>query len=216
MKVMPVKPAARAKRMAPAAGRPSWELVALFPSQGEWSDEDYLRLTDGLDPGRRVELAAGHIEVLPVPTEAHQLINGLLYRILSAFVEAGGLGVVVIAGLRVRLRVGTFRQPDVVYLSRENGTRRGKRFWTGADLAMEVVSDDDPPRDHETKRAEYAKAGIREYWVVDPRDRTVTLYLLRVRTYQKRGVFRDGDRVGSVVLPGLAADVTAVFDAADA
>lgn len=215
MKVTPVDPAAAvAKLKLPAGFNPAWELVGLFPAQGDWSDDEYLWLTDGLAGERRVELVDGRIEVLPVPTEPHQLINGFLYRMLFAFVEAGRLGTVVFAGLRVRLRTGNFRQPDVVFMSRENRERRSARFWIGADLAMEVVSDDDPPRDHVAKRADYAKAGVKEYWIVDPRDRSVTVLVLKGKKYQERGVFADGQAATSVVLRGFAVDVSELFDAA--
>ena len=79
---------------------------------------------------------------------------------------------------------------------------------------MEVVSDDDPNRDHVRKRAEYAKAGIKEYWIVDPRDRTVAVLLLKGKKYQERGVFEDGEAATSAVLPGFAVDVAEVFGAA--
>lgn len=49
-----------------------------------------------------------------------------------------------------------------------NDLRRQDAYWTGADLAVEVVSEDDPGRDLITKRLEYAQAGIPEYWIVDP------------------------------------------------
>ena len=53
-----------------------------------------------------------------------------------------------------------------------------EKFWEGADLVMEVVSDDDRRRDVVTKRLEYAKAGIAEYWIVDPQQATITVLKL--------------------------------------
>jgi Uma2 family endonuclease len=51
----------------------------------------------------------------------------------------------------------------------EHRNRRTFDYWEGADLVVEIVNRDDPARDLETKRAEYAEAGIPEYWIVDPR-----------------------------------------------
>ena len=56
--------------------------------------------------------------------------------------------------------------------------RRGNDFWTGADLVVEVVSPDDPSRDTQDKRLDYAEAGIPEYWIVNPLDETVTVLVL--------------------------------------
>ena len=118
------------------------------------------------------------------------------------------------AGLRVRTRKN-FRQPDVVFLNAKNEAKRGNRFWRGADLVMEVVSEDDPSRDYVAKRAEYARAGIREYWIVDPSNRSITLLVLKGKTYSERGVFRDGEQVASVALPGWVLPVSPVFNSAN-
>ena len=63
------------------------------------------------------------------------------------------------------------------------------RFWTGADLVVEVVSPDDPSRDFVQKRGDYAEAGIPEYWIVEPGTETITVLTLAGGTYVERGVF---------------------------
>jgi Uma2 family endonuclease len=193
---------------------PSWELVALFPAQGQWSEEDYLSLENKLDTHRLMELVDGRIEVLPVPTEEHQAIIAFLYEMLVAVVRPRRLGKVFFAGIRVRMRTRNFREPDLVFLLKKNEEKRGNKFWRGADLAMEVVSEDDPDRDYIDKRTEYARAGIREYWIVDPAKRAITLLgLSKNKTYTRRGVFTDGQTVTSHLLPDFSVAVTAVFDA---
>ena len=66
------------------------------------------------------------------------------------------------APFRVQVAPGRFRDPDVIFLAREQFARRERLFWRGADLVMEVISEDDPDRDLVMKRAEYAKAAIPE------------------------------------------------------
>lgn len=194
---------------------PSGEILSLFPPPGEWAEEDYLRLEDKLETHRLVELVDGKIEVLPGPTEEHPSIVAFLYEALVGFVRPRKLGKALFCGLRVRLRSKSFREPDVVFLSRKNEAKRGSRYWQGADIVMEVVSEDDPDRDYVAKRLDYAKAGIREYWIVDRRSRAITLLVLKVRSYAERGVFRDGDEVESVALPGFRVDVSEVFESVD-
>src|SRR5215207_3513065 len=190
----------RSRLKLPKGFEPTWELLPLFPEQGEWSEEDYLSLEEKLDTHRLIELVDGRIEVLPVPTEEHQSIVFFLTQALYAFVKPRRLGKVLFSGFRVRMRARNFREPDVVFLGSRSEAKRGNRFWRGADLVMEVVSEDDPDRDYVDKRSEYAKAGIREYWIVDPRTRSITLLTLKGRAYLERGVFKDGQAATSAQL----------------
>jgi Uma2 family endonuclease len=194
-----------------SAAEPAWEVAHLFPAQGSWSEEEYLALKGN----RLVEFSQGTIEVLPMPTMAHQLIVGFLYRAVLDFVSARALGTVLFAPLRVRLWPGKIREPDVVFLRREQKARMGNECWEGADLVMEVVSDDDRGRDLETKRREYAQAAIPEYWIVDPRDRRIIVLTLSDGRYREHGAFAVGDTARSVLLPGLEVDVAQVLAAAE-
>jgi Putative restriction endonuclease len=114
---------------------PAWEVALLFPAQGEWSEDDYLWLTD--HTRGMVEFTDGHVEVLPMPTDEHQRIVLFLYRALYAFLAARGLGIVLVAPLRLRLRTGRYREPDLLLLLSVNDPRRSNRYWTGADLVLE-------------------------------------------------------------------------------
>ena len=181
----------------------------VLPTQGRWSDDEYLWLTDRC--GRRVEFTDGRIEELPVPTDAHQSILQFLYRALFAWLRPRG-GVVMVSGLRLRLREGKFREPDVVALCDRADARRENRYWLGADLVVEVVSPDDPARDLAVKRADYAEAGIPEYWIVDPRNETITVLALEGGAYAVRGAFGRGETARSAVFDGFAAEASAVFD----
>lgn len=153
---------------------PAWEVATLFPPQGDWNESDYLTLATN----RLVELSDGRLEVLPMPTEWHQWIVAFLFRRLSEFVALHDSGVCLFAPVRVRVASGRFREPDIVFMRKSHSARRSNRFWDGADLVMEVVSDDDPDRDWVIKRREYEEAAIPEYWIVDPRDRSITVLCL--------------------------------------
>lgn len=193
-----------------ADSEPTWQIAHLFPAQGHWSEDEYLRMNGN----RLIEFSHGQLEVLTMPTESHQLIVLFLYRTLLAFVTVQKPGTVLVAPLRVRLWPGKFREPDVVFMLREHAARRSDAFWDGADLVMEVVSDDDRRRDLETKRREYAQAGIPEYWIVDPRDRRITVLRLDGNQYAVHGEFGAGTLATSALLPGFHVDVTAALSAA--
>ena len=201
-----------------AFGEPTWEIAHLFPARGAWEEEDYL----ALHTNRLVELSNGDLEMLPMPTEAHQFMALFLYRMVFDFVAPRGLGAVLAAPLRVRLGEGKFREPDVVFMLEKNKHRRKGKYWDRADLVMEVVSDDDPDRDHQVKRHEYAKAGIPEYWIVDPKDKTIIVLTLHnsataqaATAYTITGEYGPGQAAVSALLPGLSVDVDSVFSQSD-
>lgn len=193
------------------AGEPEWNVAHLFPPRGQWTEADYLLLPDD----SRAELSEGCLELLPMPTEQHQLILGYLYRLLFAYVEAEAAGVVLMAGIPVRLWEGKLRQPDLVFLRAENSGKRGERFWEGADLAVEIVSPRGRDRDTVTIRDEYARAGIAEYWIVDPERKRITVLALNAEAaaYEVAGEYVAGNQAVSRLLPGFGVAVDAVFAA---
>ncbi len=88
----------------------------------------------------------------------------------------------------------------------------------GADLVMEIVSPgtDNRARDFEDKRADYAKAKIPEYWIVDPETKTITVLTLSGKNYKVHGEFKAGQTATSKLLKGFKVAVSDVFAAGDA
>lgn len=180
--------------------------------QGTWTVEQYLRLSDHAN--RLFEFTDGELELLPTPTDKHQVIIAFLYRVLSPCIERIG-GVVLFAALGLQIREGKFREPDLMLLLDANDPRRENRYWLGADLVVEIVSEDDPERDTIVKRADYAEGRIPEYWIVHPMDETITVLRLAESEegYKEHGVYRRGEAATSALLPDLSVPVSAVFDA---
>lgn len=189
---------------------PTWEIAQLFPAQGHWSEEEYL----ALDTNHLIEFSHGQLDVLPMPTQSHQLLVIALFELLRNFVRERDLGAVLLAPMRIQLWPGKFREPDVLFTLAEHDDRRSDSFWEGADLVMEVVSPDHPERDTVTKCREYAQAKIPEYWIVDPIDASISVLTLRGSEYTLHGKFVEGEAAASVLLDGFTAEVADVFSAA--
>ena len=100
------------------------------------------------------------------------------------------------------------REPDVLCVLPEHGDLWKEEFAGGADLVIEVVSPSDPKRDTVVKRQEYARAGIREYWIADPMAEAITVLTLAGDAYEEHGVFAPGQRATSRLLQGFGVDVT--------
>jgi Uma2 family endonuclease len=195
---------------APAALEWKDLLADILPPQGRWSEEEYLVLTD--HRSRLIEYTDGLLEVLPMPTDKHQAILGFLYRLFTSFFEPQG-GTVRFSPLRLRIRPGKYREPDLLLLLSATDPRHQDRFWLGADLALEVVSADKPERDLVDKRGDYAEGRVPEYWIVNPQTETLTVLTLRGDAYEEVGAYRRGDSAASVLVPGFSVAVAAVFDA---
>jgi Uma2 family endonuclease len=187
----------------------TWEIARLFPAQGDWSEEEYFEL----DNNHRVEYSDGFLEFLPIPTIFHQLMLQFVFKTLVAFVEAGDLGIVVVSGYKIRLRARKYREPDIVFIKSAHRSGIKEQYCEKADLVIEVVSDKNRPHDIKTKRVEYAKAGISEYWIIDPKRQEITVLVLksRRREYTEFGVFRKGTVAVSKLLAGFSVDVTTVL-----
>lgn len=187
----------------------SWEIAELFPEQGDWLEEEFMRL-----PGNRlIEFSERTVIVLPMPTQSHQLMLGYLGWRLYDFVALENLGDVLMAPFKVKLWQGKIRSPDVMFMLSSNSRRQFEEYWEGADLVMEVVNPDDSKRDTIEKKEEYAKAGIAEYWLINPENETITVFVLEQGSslYQEAGVYNKGDRAASRLLEGFTVDVAAVF-----
>jgi Uma2 family endonuclease len=195
----------------PLQGDYAWELATFFPQQGTWSENAYLDLTDDIEG--RVELTDGRLEFLPMPTEIHEAIIQFLFMALYQFVNDRTLGKVYTNGIRLRVRPDKIRLPDVIFLHKDHFHARHNRVWDGADLVMEVVSDDakDRRRDYEEKLSDYAEGKVAEYWIVDPERQTVEVHRLDGGAYALAESYSTGQRAESVLLIGFSVDISELF-----
>lgn len=184
-------------------------ILEVLPDQGSWPEAMYLAM-----PGNHlIEYTDGNIEVLPMPTTSHQEIVLYLLLVLRAVTQSSHPGRALMAPLKLRIRRGKYREPDVMVALRDHAASIGEQFWTGADLVVEVVSPDDEARDHEEKPLDYAEGRVPEYWIVDPQQQTFTVLALRGEAYAEHGVFRPGETATSALLNGVTVDVAACFAA---
>jgi Uma2 family endonuclease len=195
------------------AAQSEWKdmLEEILPPQGEWSEEEYLVLTDHRN--HLVEYTDGFLEVLPTPTREHQRMLKFLFHVFCQFFDTRG-GEVLFSPLRLRIRPGKFREPDLLLFLAASDPRGQNRFWDGADLALEVVSEDKPERDLVDKRIDYAEGRIPEYWIVNPQNETITVLQLVGDAYKEAGCYRRGELAYSVLRPEFGVAVNTVFDAA--
>lgn len=144
-------------------------------------------------------------------TEVHQRVAEFLLVLLRLFVRQRKLGRVIGGPYIMRAAVGgNGREPDVMFVSTEHLSRLGPTYLEGpADLVVEVISDDSVSRDRDDKFSEYQDAGVREYWIIDPRPnrRRADFYVLSVKGRYQPVPVPDDNRYRSTVLGGFWLDV---------
>ena len=191
-------------------GEPTWEAAYLLPEQGNWTEEDFLKF----HTNRMAELVDGRLEILPMPTWLHQLILELLFDTVRDHIRQSRRGgKILMAPLPTRLFARTIREPDLLYLKEENLPKDVRGYPDKIDLAIEIVSsgEDARKRDYIDKRADYAKAGVAEYWIVDPDELRVTVLTLVGAEYQIAQECRPGDIARSILLSGLELPVNQIW-----
>lgn len=192
-------------------GEPTWEIAQHLPLQGEWTEDDYFQIEEA----HSVELVDGCLEFLPMPTPLHQRIALFLFQLLQSFLANNKVpGEALLAPCPIRLWPLNVREPNVFYLKPGRLTDP-KQAPQGADLVMEIVSEgsENRKRDLIEKRRDYAKAGIAEYWIIDPEAEQISVLMLNGTEYRVHGEFVAGQQADSVLLSGFFADITAVFEA---
>lgn len=167
------------------------------------SADDYLAL---VDDGFRYELLHGVVLMSPSPSFGHQQIARRIVQQMGAFVDTHGLGEVVFES-DVRLGPDVVYRPDVVYYGAAKLLTRDAlgRPVEVPDVIVEVPSPSTRAMDVRTKRDDYERAGVKEYWIVGMK--TATQFVFREGAYAE--VVVSDDRLVSVVLPGFVLDIAA-------
>ncbi len=101
---------------------------------------------------------------------AHDALCSYLRMVLAAYFELNPIGKVLGEPFVMRLdALGRIREPDLQIVLKDNpGQLTNTAMMGPADICIEVVSPESVARDYGDKFAEYEKAGVREYWIIDP------------------------------------------------
>lgn len=142
--------------------------------QGEFTLEDYYEIPDDI----RVELIDGVLYTMNSPTSAHQLIAGVIYTKLFTYVmEKKGKCIPMISPIDVQLDCDekTMVQPDVIVVC-DRDKVINQCVYGAPDFVVEVLSKSTKKKDSVTKLNKYMNAGVKEYWMIDPKRKSVIVY----------------------------------------
>jgi len=156
----------------------------------------------------RVELIDGRIYMMSTPSTRHQAISWALAKQLSAHLD-GKRCKGFTSPFAVRLNDDTEVQPDLVVIC-DPKKLTGKGCNGAPDLVVEILSPSTERYDRYTKFMMYMKAGVPEYWIVDPANNALTICRLTDSGYNTT-ILSDTDIATVNALPGFEMDLAAVF-----
>lgn len=185
-----------------------------FSYSGIYTYADYLKWT--ID--ERVELIKGKIfRMTPAPNRFHQQVSIALSSRLWTFLQ-GRECQVFSAPFDVRLPVKsrndkdifTVVQPDICVVC--DAEKLDDRGCIGApDIVVEILSPSNNKKELKNKYEVYEEAGVLEYWIVSPQDRSFLIYTLTDGKYVPSRLMTEGDVVRSSVLPGFSLNLDDLF-----
>ncbi|MDE0199444.1 MAG: Uma2 family endonuclease [Caldilineaceae bacterium] len=169
---------------------------------------DYLRTADD----ERYELLSGELVMSPSPKEIHQYILGRLFLRLGTFIYGRNLGRVYCAPFDVVLSDTDVVQPDLLFVSNSRESIITEEDVRGApDLVVEILSPATAERDRTVKLDLYARYGVREYWIVDPDDKKITLFLKSESRLEVVGIYEAEESLRSPTLAGFSIALREIF-----
>jgi Uma2 family endonuclease len=159
------------------------------------------------DDGKRHELIDGEHYVTPSPNTRHQQISGDLFALIWTYLEAHPMGRVFHAPFDVVFSNFDVVEPDLLYVSNERAADVVTPLHVrGApDIVVEIASPSTRKRDETIKRRLYERAGVSEYWIVDPETDVVRIYRRTTEGFDRAlELSREaGDVLTTPSMPGL-------------
>ncbi|OFV95182.1 MAG: hypothetical protein A3H28_06620 [Acidobacteria bacterium RIFCSPLOWO2_02_FULL_61_28] len=181
--------------MDPAATRMTYDQLRLLP-----------------DDRNRYELFDGELVMTPSPTPRHQQILVRLLARVWAHVQAYNLGEVFVAPLDIIFDQYTVLQPDILFVSRPRVPWVVKERIEGSpDLVVEILSPTTIEKDRFRKLALYSQFAVREYWIVDPDEQAIELYLRAGEELKWDRRFFSDETFESPLLAGFQLPVSSLF-----
>ena len=176
--------------------------------QNRWTYAEYLQLPDE----ERYEIIQGELTMAPAPDSNHQITSREIEFPLYRFVREHDLGEILDAPIDVILRKDIVLQPDILFVAKERREIIQKRGVFGApDIVIEIVSPGSVQADRHRKKSIYQEHGVREYWIIDPRNKSIEIFGLTEHGYELHSMAEESGVVKSIVLAGFTLDIEPIF-----
>ncbi len=172
--------------------------------------EDYCLLPND---GKRYEIIDGELFVTPSPRRSHQKVVGNLYLYLAQFVKNKKLGEVYVAPFDVVFSRFDVVEPDILYISAARASVLTEKNVQGApDLVVEVLSETTAEVDRTTKLKLYARFGVQEYWIIDPKGPSAEVYVRKGQLFELITKLSADGNLASTLFPGFSLPLSKLLE----
>ena len=182
-------------------------MAALQPQPQITTYEQY----EAFSKERRIEVFDGQIFDMASPSQEHQtILTELLVAIRNYLRKKGGGCRVFPAPFDVKLFNNplTVVQPDLMIIC-DKDKLDGKRCNGAPDFIIEIVSASNPSDDYIRKLYYYKNAGVREYWIVNPMKKTVTVFDMEKE--EKSNQYDFDDTISSCIYEDLKINIASLL-----
>ena len=186
--------------------------MAVLTEEKKFTVQEYLEW-EGFEPSFIYELINGEIVKKTSPHPQHQIICANMFRHFDAFVQSQKLGLILFAPVDVFLDEHNALVPDLLFIAEARKSFLIDNSVEGApDLVVEILSPSTAKYDRGDKLKVYRKHEVREYWLIDPKLKSVEVYVYRNGDYDLDFLETEKGTVQSSVLPGFVLSVEAIFN----
>ena len=180
----------------------------MYTEKEKYTYEDYLKLPEGAP----YQLINGELVMSPSPTTYHQIIANNISTLLTQYVRKNKLGTILFSPIDVYFEKHETYQPDIIFVSKERKEIIGEKKIEGApDLVIEILSESNAYYDLKHKKNIYEKYGVKEYWIVDPIEKSVEVFEGKEKKFTLIDRKEEKGKIKSKVLTGLKIQVEEIF-----
>jgi len=160
---------------------------------------------------QHVQIIGGMIVREPSPTYGHQSVLQRLVLRFGRYIDHNPIGVVCMSPLDVIFDPREIYQPDMIFISSENKDIIGDFIHGAPDLVVEILSPRTLKNDRGHKKNTYERYGVKEYWIIDPANEAVEIYVLHNGAYRLQLIENHEGVITSSLLPGLVIPLSQIF-----
>ena len=165
------------------------------------------------ETGPRYQLIQGDLYMAPAPNRFHQEISRNLQFELHSYLKRNPIGKLFDAPFDVYLDEINVFQPDIIIVLNERLAILTEEGAEGApELVVEILSPKTRRLDLVNKKQEYARAGVKELWIIDPDPRTIVVHKFGSDGVEAVRQIDEPGTLSTELLPGFNVAVTAIFE----
>ncbi|MCB1180254.1 MAG: Uma2 family endonuclease [Leptospiraceae bacterium] len=174
------------------------------------SYSEYAKMTPP-DSGQ-YQLISGELVEMTSPNTKHQSIILNIVFYLQSYLRKSNIGKLFISPMDVIFQDGDVYQPDIFFISDQNKNIIEETKINGIpDFIVEVLSPSNAYYDLIVKKKVYEKCGVKEYWIIDPIQNTLDLFVLQNQKFQHKIQIENKGKIPSEIFPDLELELESLF-----